>query len=254
MMKLIPNQISEVPRIPVSIDDTKDLPYIPASPLPKKSFAMYIVGSPGSGKTNLMLSLMLSHPTKKRKNIPIYYWKYFDHIEVISGSLQTLPDKFLNKLPDEQLHNRYTDELLEGLIDKMKKGDNTNNLIILDDVIKDLKRSKIVAKVFLNRRHCTHSKEKDGVGGLSIMTTSQKYNLLPLEVRLNQSHYILFKSSNRQEIDAIRNELMTDLTPEQQEKIFEMCWSKPYSFLMIDINRPRDEKYYCRFDKIIFED
>ena len=99
-MKLIPNKISEVPRVPVDIDNLSDLPFIPTAPLPKKSFAMYIVGSPGSGKTNLLLSLMLSHPTKKKRNIPRYYWKFFDHIHVISGSLQTLPKKFLDKLPD----------------------------------------------------------------------------------------------------------------------------------------------------------
>ena len=253
-MKLLENDISNVPRIPISIDDISDLPYIPKEPLPKKSFAMYIVGSPGSGKTNLLLSLMLSHPTKKRKNIPKYYWKYFDHIEVISGSLQTLPDRFLNKLPDEQLHNKYSDELLEEIIEDMRAGENSNNLLILDDSIKDLKRSTILAKIFLNRRHCCHNSEKDGNGGLSIMTTSQKYNLLPLEVRLNQSHYIIFKSSNRQEVDAVRNELMTDLSKEEQEELLEMCWSKPYSFLMIDVNKPKKDKYYCKFDKVVFEE
>lgn len=252
-MKVIKNTLSEVPRIPVDIDNLSDLPFIPAAPLPKKSFAIYIVGSPGSGKTNLMLSLMLSHPTKKRKNIPLYYYRYFDRVEVISGSLQTLPKKFLDKLPDEQAHNRYSDQLLEELVESMRTADNLNNLIILDDVIKDLKRSKILAKIFLNRRHCTHDKGKDGNGGLSIITMSQKYNLLPLEVRLNQSHYIIFKSSNRQEIDAIRNELMTDLSVEEQNAVLEMCWSKPYSFLMIDVNAPKEKKYFCKFDAIVFD-
>jgi len=142
----------------------------------------------------------------------------------------------------------------EELIEEMRTGENSNNLIILDDTIKDLKRSKMLAKVFLNRRHCIHDSEKDGNGGLSIMTTSQKYNLLPLEIRLNQSHYIIFKSSNRQEIDAVRNELMTDLSKDEQEELLEMCWSKPYSFLMIDVNKPKKDKYYCKFDKVIFEE
>jgi hypothetical protein len=251
-MHLIENKLSEVPRVPVDIDNLSDLPFIPADPLPKKSFAMYICGSPGSGKTNLMLSLMISHPTKKRKNIPLYYYRFFDRVEVISGSLQTLPKKFLDKLPDEQLHNRYDDELMEDLVQSMKAGENDNNLVILDDCIKDLKRSKVLSKVFLNRRHCTHDRNKEGNGGLSIITTSQKYNLLPLEVRLNQSHYIIFKSSNRQEIDAIRNELMTDLSSEEQQGVLELCWSQPYSFLMIDVNAPKEKKYYCRFDSIVF--
>ena len=252
-MKIIQNSLSNVPRVPTDIDDLSDLPFIPADPLPKKSFALYLCGSPGSGKTNLMLSLCLSHPTKKNKKIPLYYYKFFDHVEVVSGSLQTLPKRFLNKLPDDQLHNQYNDELMENLIEKLRAGENSNNLIILDDCIKDLRRSKILAKIFLNRRHCTHDAGKSGNGGLAIITTSQKFNLLPLEVRTNQSHYIIFKSSNRQEIDAIRNELMTDLSPIQQQEVFDLCWDKPHSFIMIDINKPKDQKYFCRFDQIVFD-
>tara|TARA_Y100000114_G_C11738606_1_gene317672 strand:- start:744 stop:929 length:186 start_codon:yes stop_codon:yes gene_type:complete len=47
------NPLSDVPRAPCHVDSLKDLAYIPTRPLPTKSFCMYIVGKPGSGKTNL---------------------------------------------------------------------------------------------------------------------------------------------------------------------------------------------------------
>jgi len=64
-MRIQKNDISKIPRMPCDIDNLEDLPFIPKNPLPIKSFAMYIVGSPGSGKTNLLIGLL----TSKNQNI-----------------------------------------------------------------------------------------------------------------------------------------------------------------------------------------
>ena len=237
------NSLSKIPKAACDIDSCSDLAYKPKSPLPAKSFCMYIVGSPGSGKTNLWQSLLLSKDPK-------YYTKFFDLVHLISGSLATLPKKVIKALPDERTSNQFSDELLTEIVQKLQSGPNTNNLIILDDVIKDLKRSKILSKVFLNRRHCTHDENQDKNGGLSIIVTSQKYTLLPLEQRTACSHAILFKSANRQEIDRIREEIMFDLEPAQQDTLLKEAWREPYSFLFIAINAPRDQKYFIKFDRV----
>lgn len=249
-MKVIENELSKIHKMPCDVDDLSDLPYIPADPLPKKSFAFYIVGSPGSGKTNLLMCLLAG----KKKNSHLYYYKFFDHIELISASLATLPNKFLKQLPDEQKHNKFNDNLIEELVEKMRNGENDNNLIVIDDCIRDLNRSKNLSKVYLNRRHCTHNTEKDGNGGLALMTTSQKYSLLPLEFRNAQSDFILFKSSNAMEINKIKDELLHDLNTSEQDELLRDAWSKPYSFLYIKINKPKKEKYYINFDRVIFDD
>jgi len=247
------NELSDVPKAPMNIDDLSDLPYLPADPLPKKSFAMYLVGSPGSGKTNILMSMFLSHSTKKRKK-PKYYYKYFDKIYFISASLDTIPISFIKKIPEDQVFNQYSDELMGDIIYELKSGENNNNAIVLDDSIKDLKKSKNLAKLFLNRRHCSQDSQQEGQAGLSIFVTSQKYTLLPLEVRGACSHYIIFKSSNKCEINRIKEELMFDLDPETQDEVLNECWKEPYSFLMIDANKPRDKKYYRKFDRIIFDE
>ena len=247
------NDLSDVPKAPMNIDDLSDLPYIPQDPLPKKSFAMYIIGTPSSGKTNLLMSMFLSHSTKKRVR-PKYYWKYFDKIYFISASLETIPISFLKKIPEDQVFNQYSDELMQIIIQELKNGENENSAIVLDDSIKDLKRSKILSKLFLNRRHCTQNGQEEGQSGLSIFVTSQKYTLLPLEVRGACSQYIIFKSSNRSEVNRIKEELMFDLDPQTQDEVLNEAWKEPYSFLMIDVNKPRDKKYYKKFDRIIFED
>jgi len=247
------NELSDVPKAPMNIDDLSDMPYIPAEPLPKKSFAMYLIGNPGSGKTNLLLSMFLSHSTKKRKK-PKYYYKYFDKIYFISASLETIPVSFLKKIPEDQVFNQYSDDLMGDIIEDLKNGENENSAIVLDDSIKELKKSKILAKLFLNRRHCSQNSQEEGQSGLSIFVTSQKYTLLPLEVRGACSQYIIFKSSNSAEVNRIKDELMWDLDKETQDAVLDEAWKEPYSFLMIDVNKPRDKKYYKKFDRIIFND
>ena len=95
-------KINQIPHFKQKTDDDSSLPFIPPHPLPKRGF-MILSGAPASGKTSLLTSLLCSKP---------FYCKYFDMIHVISHSLATLPlSRF--ELPSEQLHDKYSDELLE---------------------------------------------------------------------------------------------------------------------------------------------
>ena len=247
-MKIIKNDLSKVPRAPCDIDDLSDLPYIPEKPLPTKSFAMLIVGAPGSGKTNLLLSLLMTKGKKK------YYYKFFDKIFLMSGSLSTLPKKFIDKIPESQVYNEFKDENLVDTINGLKSGQNYNSLLVLDDVIRSISRSRNLSKVFLNRRHITHNDQEEGNGGLSIMVTSQKFNLLPLEFRNSMSDVIIFKSSNGLELKAVKDELMVDLSPELQDKLLKEAWKQKYQFLLIKPNNDINNKYYINFDRVEFDE
>jgi Cdc6-like AAA superfamily ATPase len=252
-MKIIKNNLSDIPVYKSSVDNTSDLPYIPQKPLPVKSFLLYIVGSPGSGKTSLMMTLLTSHPTKKNKDKNLYYFKFFDNIFVISGSLQTLPNSFLKLLPEEKKLNKYSDNEMIDIIESLQEGDNDNNLLVLDDVIKDLNRSKILSKIFLNRRHITHNSEMEGQGGLAVIVLSQKFTLLNLEYRNAVSHFILFKTSNASELKRIKEEIMYDLDDDEFNELTKLAWRDKYSFIFVDLNKPKNEKYYIKFDKVVFD-
>ncbi len=249
-MNVIKNKkLGYIPPVTMDIDSLEDLPYIPSKPLPSKSFAFLIVGQPGSGKSTLWNSLLLSHPTKKKPNTPRFYYKYFDHIWLISPSLQTLPLNKLN-LNDDRMFNQYTDELLESILDEELNGENLNNLIILDDSVRDLTRSKILCRTILNRRHCTQNNNEESKAGLSIIITSQKYNMVPMALRLNMSNIIVFRSENQRELESIKNELLGDLTKTQQNELLKLAWKEPHDFLFIDNFKPKKERYYRNFDHI----
>jgi hypothetical protein len=68
------------------------------------------------------------------------------------------------------------------------------------------------------------------------------------------SDIILFKTENRKELNAIRDELMSDLTIEEQTAVFKEAWSKKYGFLYIKANNPKKDRYYSKFDKIVFDE
>jgi hypothetical protein len=217
-----------VPVVEQSVDSLKDLPYIPAKPLPAKNFSMYIVGFASSGKSTLMLSMLLSHPTKRRPDTPRFYYRYFDHIYLFSPSKQTLPlDKL--KLDPSHMFDKYTDEDLDEIIDAEREDENLNNLIILDDSIKQIKNRASFHKLILNRRHITHNCET------------------------NMSDVILFRTENAKELRAIKEELMSDLSPEEQDAVLKIAWDKKYSFLYIKAYCGKEDRYYRMFDKIVFD-
>ena len=177
----------------------------------------------------------------------------FDKVFLFSPSRQTLPlDKL--KLDESRIFDKYSDDTLEEIIDAERDDVNNNNLIIIDDSIKQIKNRPGFHRLILNRRHITHNCAEEGQAGLSIIVLSQKYNCLDLIARTNMSDVILFRTENAKERRAIKDELMSDLSPAQQDEVLRTAWDQKYSFLLIKAYLPTADRYYRRFDKIIIKD
>jgi len=253
-MKILKNKIlTHVPPLKQSVDDTSDLPYIPAKPLTVKSPAIYICGFSSSGKTTLWNQLLLAHPTKKKPDIPRFYYRFFDRIYLISPSKDTLPLNKL-KLKDERIHLKFNNDLIDEIIETEKDGENLNNLIIIDDSIKQIKNNNKMHSLLLNRRHITQNPTASGHAALGIIVTSQKFNACDLILRNNFSDIFLFKTESAHEINCIKNELMQDLSKEQQNELLKKAWSKKYNFLLIKAYEGTPDSYYIGFDKVVFDD
>ena len=252
-MKLLNNKdLSNIAITKQTIDDTSDLPYIPPSPLPAKSFAMLIVAPAGGGKTSMWTSLLLSHPTKKKKDINRAYFRFFDKIWLFSPSKDTLPmDKL--KLDESRVFLKYTDDQLLEILEEEKEGENLNNLIILDDSIRQIKNNKEVQKLVLNRRHLTHNPEEDGKAGLSVLVTSQKFNGVDTYLRNNMSDIIIFKTNVKNELEAIKNDIMSDLEKDQQDLLLKEAFKDKYGFLYIKNYMPTKDRYFINFKKVVFD-
>ena len=220
------------------------LPFNPPKPLESHNFFIYIVGRPSSGKTHLLYSLL-------HQKTPKFYRGLFDKIYMFSPSMETLNNWSIHE--DRIFNKLYYEELDNILKNEYESAENNNILLIFDDCIKDLQGgktkdiNKLLSKMILNRRHITYnSSNTDKRGSLSVIITSQKYNMLPLEYRTMATTNILFKTDNLKEQQAIYDELFENkFNKSQYNQIQKFVYDKPHNFMLIN-----DNGIYKNFDEI----
>ena len=158
-------------------------------------------------------------------------------------------------LPESHIFEEYSEEIMSEILNTLQEGENGNSLIWLDDVINDLSPAdKVLNKAILNRRHITQNHNDKTRAELSIWISTQKYNRLALRYRTNITCFIIFPTSNHAEIRNIKDELLGDLTKEQQDAVLDICFSEPYSFLFINTLMPKGKRLYCKFDLLKLEE
>ena len=101
-------------------------------------------------------------------------------------------------------------------------------LIIFDDMIADIMRSEkfkaIVKELFVRCKKLN----------ISIVFITQSYFRFLKDVRLNSTHYILMKISNKEELKSIAEENSGCLDFKDFLKIYNYCTKERYSFMMVD--------------------
>ena len=68
------------------------------------------------------------------------------------------------------------------------------------------------------------------------------------------SDIIIFKTSVKNELEAIKNDLMSDLDREEQDELLKKAFEKKYGFLYIKNYMPKKDRYYINFDRVIFDE
>lgn len=204
--------------------------------VPLHPFRMLIVGSSGSGKTNLAINL-------------IYECNNFQKIYLYANSLDQPLYKFLiekmtkvgEKLGTELIV--YSNNI-KDIPDSTTFDSSIQNLIIVDDAILEKSLDKVTS-VFVKGRH----------NNCSIMFLSQSFFAIPKMIRLN-ANYILLRG-----IDSIRtfNMIAKDYTMAQTPKeiygLYKRATSTKMSFLMIDLSSTDPRlKYRCNYKPISVHD
>ena len=132
-------------------------------------------------------------------------------------------------------------DVLEDINNYNKKRDK-KVLIIFDDMIADIMRSKkfkaIVKELFIRSRKLN----------ISIVFITQSYFRTPKDARLNSTHYILMKIGNKKELKSIAEENSGHL---DFLKIYNYCTNEPYSFMMVDTRPTASVTFKKIFDKPI---
>jgi len=209
------NKDLNIDKVPMTCDNLdKDDLRLEKLGLPIKNSAVYMVGPPRSGKSNLIYQLL----HKKQ-----FYKKYFDEIHIFSPSLHTFQKRFL--ILDECTHNEFNEDKIEEILNGFDYTEK--NLLLFDDMISQINKagkSSLLRKIFFNRRH----------KGATIWLTSQRYNLLDLSLRNNISHLLLFKIS-KAELELIHDEKITSLSKDEWISLCNFVFDSPHNFLYIDL-------------------
>ena len=218
--------------------------------IPKPLFQNYnsfliLSAPPRSGK-----STWIQNCLGKRNRV---YNKKFDKVFIVSPSLKTAKNDPFSCLPEDQIEQELTVDFLHRFEEEIK-GSGEKILLILDDVVNDIRKNKgvdkVLAKILYNRRHIT-ADGGDEANGVTIWMTTQSWNRIPLMIRKVANGLIAFKLKNVKEILSIYDEFVMGLSKEQFFDILKHVYKDPYDFLFMNFDDPWDEIYHRNFNKLV---
>jgi len=213
--------------------------------LPKFPFSMMLSGRSGSGKTNLLISLL----TRKE-----FLKDYFHFIVVFSPTAGKYDDSYKTlELPEENFRNDFSEKDLNELIEARKKlidnkgiewvVKNSRVLVILDDVIanRTFLNSPEALKMFALLRHYQ----------VAVMVLMQSYNKLPRALRINANATVVFPSS-QSEVEVLLDEITpAGIKKREFENVITHCTDGRYDFLYINNHADPKERVRKNLDEII---
>ena len=115
------------------------------------------------------------------------------------------------------------DYLYENINDYNPNG-KRKILIVFDDMIADIMANKklqaIIKELFIRCRKLN----------ISLAFITQSYFLVPKDLRLNSTHYLIMKINKKRELQNIATNHSTDIDYEDFVKVYRECTKEPYIF------------------------
>ena len=200
-----------------------------------------IIGPSGSGKTNYLLNSI-----PKDDNIIDKIYLYAKDVE--EPKYQFLIEKTekagIKNLEDKNAFIEYSnnmDDIYDDINDYNKKR-KRKMLIVFDDMISHVmsnkKAQQVLKELFIRCRKLN----------ISLCFLTQSYFSLPKELRLNCTHYIIFKLNNKRELQNIAINHSADIDYKYFVKIYRDCTKRPYNFLTIETKQPVDKRFKKNFN------
>ena len=226
------NPNCEVKRVKMTIDKKQ---YDVDKPLQQGHFFYIISGNPGSGKTNLALTLI-----KRRKK---FYNKQFHKVYIFTPSAHTIGESL--NIPADQIIEGLDIARLEEILeeeDSLEDDEKNKILFIFDDLVNMLNRNVTsVLRVIYNRRHIGD--------GASVMFLTQKFNKLKLEYRSVATGIMLFSTKNKMELNTIFNEYI-GVPRIVFQSVLDYVFDAPHNFLYLNLIEPEEKMYHKNFNPL----
>ena len=209
----------------------------------RRGFVYGMIGTGGSGKSSLLLSMF------KNK---AYYRTKFDNIWLFvpqSSYISVTKHPFQNH---ENVYHELTIEHLDDIherLDELKEEAIVNDypietsLIIIDDMANHLKDHELVTtlnRMIIKSRHLS----------VCWIFTLQSYNLMNLTIRKQFTNLTIFKPKNNKEFDVIASEVI-NMNKNDALVLKNYVFDTPYNHLDIDTV---NNILYKNFNKLHIDD
>ena len=107
----------------------------------------------------------------------------------------------------------------------------------------DKKAQQVLKELFISCRKLN----------ISLCFLTQCYFNVPKDVRLNCTHYIIFKLNNKRELQNIAINHSADTNYKDFVKIYRDCTKEPFNFLTIDTTQPVDKRFKKNFNDPLYD-
>ena len=218
-------------------EHNKTWPYIP-----DHSYRMLIIGSSGTGKTNLSLNLIEKQPDIDK----IYLYAKDPYESKYQYLINKREGVGINHFNDPKAFTDYSNDMHDVYenIDDYNPDKENKILIVFDDMIADMihnkKLNSIVTELFIRGRKLN----------ISLVFITQSCFKVPKDVGLNTTHFFTAKIPNKRELQQIAINHSSDISTKDFANIYRKCTSEPYSFFVNDTTFPSNN--LLRFRKNLF--
>lgn len=212
--------------------------------LMKVPFRALIVGSSGSGKTQLVFELIKRMQGTfnkiilcvKNKSEPLYEWLADsldkDQLEIYEGA---------DQVPNVDDYDTTPKETPYGKVEKNPNGPE-QILAIFDDLVLDRNQDRII-QFFIRGRKIS--------GGISCCYLTQSYYETPKIIRLNCNYLFIKKLSSERDLSLILSEISLGVSKEKLMQIYKQATSEKLDFLMVDVDADGGKRFRVNFLNII---
>jgi hypothetical protein len=233
--------------IETSKDKVKVSKYQEENIIPKHPFRAILSGASGSGKTNLLINLL----TKEK-----FYKDFFDVIFLISPTAGKLDDSYI-ALKESKTKSKLaiinvldpetTDDIMtinKDIIEDKGVDKAPKILIVYDDIISDTK--------YMNSRPFVHSFVASRHYNASVIICTQRFNSVPRVCRIQANAIFYFKGTNSEQ-ETLAQEFCPAGYHWRKEflSIIDHATDKKYSFLFINGQADREDRYRIGLDRVM---
>jgi predicted AAA+ superfamily ATPase len=201
-------------------------------PIGDPPFSLLVIGPSRSGKTNVILNLLVK-----------WYSKAFDDIYLFSESAYEPSSGWMLMMergivdPKNVIDShKLLDKGIEAIIEKQKADTSKENhvLVILDDIAKEAKSSKNLESLYSRGRHFR----------ISTVVLSQKFKDVAPANRNNANSVILYRPQQTMELESIAEAFAGLMPKDEFKQMIKDVTKEKYAFLFVNQLEPDENKKF----------